>query len=81
MVGESRRERHAEEKRLAEESGLESVVRRTCRQCSNQWVLPASLIEAARGSGEAGAFGDPAMAFDTCRRCGSIRYFDETPLV
>ena len=48
---------------IAEESGLGSLVRRTCRQCSNQWVLPASLIEASPGSGKAVTFGD-AIAFE-----------------
>ncbi len=74
----------------AEEKALKGMVRRTCKQCGHEWVIPKKLIKASKQAGAAAILGSPVASIaygrkgvdmGTCAQCGSVGFFSQTDLV
>lgn len=84
---QSRKASKVEAQRVNEEQkALKGMVRRTCKQCGHEWVIPKRLIKAGKQASAAAILGSPvpAIAFggkvidmDTCAKCGSVRFFTQ----
>jgi len=76
-----------EQRTKAEKKALKGMVRRTCKQCGHEWVVPKKLIKATKQAGAAAILGSPVAAvaygskgvdMSTCASCGSVGFFTQT---